>query len=780
MQRIDNDWLFTERFEDGFEQAVPVRLPHTVREMPLHYPDSEAYQMISGYRRSLYIEKQAEGKRIFLQFDGCAHAAEVFVNGEMADSHACGYTAFRVEITQYVRCGADNIIDVKLDSREDPARPPFGFVIDYLTYGGIYRDVWLDMREPSYIEEVYVTTPDLKSCEIAYRIEGDVEGLQLQAQILDAQEKCLAEKTADAAAGTLGLKVPEAACWDTEHPVLYTARLCLQKDGKTLDTQEAVFGFRTLDWNENQFLLNGRPLFLRGLNRHQCYPYIGYAAPESLQREDARILDEELQVNSVRTSHYPQSHYFLDECDRRGILVFTEIPGWQHVSKDRGWREQCVRNVQDMVRQYRQHPSVFLWGVRVNESQDDDELYALTNQAAHELDPTRKTSGVRYLEKSSLLEDVYSYNDFSHEGTNAGARPKKAVTPDMKKPLLISEANGHMFPTKAFDPQHKRQDQALRHAAVLNAAMEDGAHAGCYQWCMFDYPTHKDFGSGDRICYHGVMDQFRNPKLAASVYAMQGEDSSVLEIGSSMDIGDYSAGRLGRVFAFTNADEVKLYKNEDYVASFSRSSYGALPHGPLEIGDTIGELLKTKEGMDEKEAALIRSCLLAAGEYGMAGLPLRYKLKLAWAMLRYKLTFADGYRLYGNYVGNWGEAATRWRFDAVKDGRVVRSVTRTPGTKLHLDVRVSSTELTEGDTYDMSAVRIRLLDESGGLASYCQIPVIFSVEGCIELVGEAAVTAEGGMTGTYIRTTGRAGDGALRIHTGATEDQVIRFRVSKQ
>ena len=103
--------------------------------------------------------------------------------------------------------------------------------------------------------------------------------------------------------------------------------------------------------------------------------------------------------------------------------MFTELPGWQHIG-DAAWKAQAEENVREMVTQYRNHPSIVLWGVRINESVDDDEFYARTNAIAHELDPTRATSGVRYLEKSHLLEDVYSYNDFSHCGTNAGAKPK--------------------------------------------------------------------------------------------------------------------------------------------------------------------------------------------------------------------------------------------------------------------------------------------------------------------------------------------------------------------
>lgn len=112
--------------------------------------------------------------------------------------------------------------------------------------------------------------------------------------------------------------------------------------------------------------------------------------------------------------------------------MFTEIPGWQHIGGE-NWKDQAVENTREMVLQYRNHPSIVLWGVRINESQDDDELYRRTNAAAHELDPSRATSGVRFLEKSHLLEDVYAYNDFSHTGDNPGCKPKHAVMSSRKR-----------------------------------------------------------------------------------------------------------------------------------------------------------------------------------------------------------------------------------------------------------------------------------------------------------------------------------------------------------
>ena len=143
MLSLCNDWEFTPEWFAGFAagegEGTQVRLPHTVKEIPAHYADHNSYQMLCGYRRKLDIGPEYAGKKLFLQFDGAAHIATVYVNGQELTTHRCGYTAFRVEITEAVILGGENLLAVKLDTTENPEAPPFGFVIDYLTYGGLYR-----------------------------------------------------------------------------------------------------------------------------------------------------------------------------------------------------------------------------------------------------------------------------------------------------------------------------------------------------------------------------------------------------------------------------------------------------------------------------------------------------------------------------------------------------------------------------------------------------------------------------------------------------------------
>ena len=777
-----NDWEFTENCTEAFlrgesAEARTVRLPHTCREVPLHYASPKDYEMVCGYRRRFTVPGDAP--RLFLRFDGAAHQAEVFVNGKKAGNHRGGYTAFTLEITDLADRNGENLLSVRLDTREDPEVPPFGFVIDYLTYGGLYREVWLETAAQCRMENLFVHTPTLRTADVSLTLDRPESAAQVRLSLKDLTGETLTSKTVAAAREIRQvLELPQAEPWTPDAPKLYRCEAALlDGKGEILDTRETRFGFRRVVFRADGFYLNGEKIFLRGLNRHQSYPYIGYAATESLQREDARILKRELGCNAVRTSHYPQSQHFVDACDELGLLVFTELPGWQHIGDD-AWKDLACKMVEEMVLQYRNHPSIILWGVRINESMDDDPFYTRTNAIAHALDPSRATSGVRYLEKSHLLEDVYAFNDFSHTGNNPGARRKRKVMAERDKALLISEHSGHMYPTKSFDDAPHRQEHALRHTRVLNAAYGDVDHVGCFGWCMFDYATHKDFGSGDRICYHGVMDSFRNPKLAASVYASQGE-TPTLTVSSYMGVGDYPAAQIGKVYVFTNAERVELYKNDAYVTTLQKSPWTALPHPPLCVEDTIGELLESQEHFKKPKADALRDCLLAAGKYGLAGMPLGKKLKMAWCMVRYRMKFADGVALYGKYVGNWGGAATRWRFDAKNGDRLVASVSPCPSEKLHLELRASAGTLTEGDTYDMAAVRVRILDENGTPATYAQLPLRYTLEGPLGLVGPDVQTAEGGMGGTYLRTLGESGRAALTVSALGCESVRVEFEIKR-
>ena len=802
---LNDDWLFTEQFEDSLvapeypeNTLQPVRLPHTCKETPFHYFDESLYQMVSGYRRHLLIPKDWQGKRILLTFEGAAHDSTVFCNGKKVGEHHCGYTAFTVDLTDNVLYGQDNLLCVRLDSRENLNVPPFGYVIDYMTYGGIYRDVRLEVKEKVSLSDIFVHTAiDFRSSPVTAQITSEItltesdENVTIRQYYMPkstaaAQEswRLLCEQTVSTDVScdkefSLTATITAPLLWDTEEANLYILKTqLLYQDNTILDETETRFGIREAVFKKDGFYLNGRKLRIRGLNRHQSFPYVGYAMPKSMQRLDADLLKKELGLNAVRTSHYPQSHYFLERCDELGLLVFTEFPGWQHIGDD-AWKAQAVANAEDMIRQYRNHPSIILWGIRINESPDDDAFYEKTNAVAHKLDPSRPTGGVRAMKKSHLLEDVYTYNDFLHDGEMPGCDPKKKVTSDMEKPYLISEYNGHMYPTKAFDNEERRNEHAIRHANVLDAVAGQPDIAGSFGWCMFDYNTHKDFGSGDRICYHGVMDMFRNPKLAANIYACEQEQTPVLEITSSMDIGEHPGCNRGNIYILSNADSVKMYKNDRFIKEYlpGMSPYKHLKHGPILIDDFIGDSFAQNERFRPKHAKEITDAMNLVARGSLNHIPKRLYLTALKLLLIYHIDFAEVTRLYTKYIGDWGGTATVYRFDAIKDGKVIKSVTKEPVREIRLEAEADHTILTEQHSYDVALVRIRAVDDHGNVLPFYQEPVRLITEGDISIIGPDTIALQGGMGGTYVKSLGRSGQGALLLQSLTAGEVRIPFQI---
>ena len=806
---LNEGWQFTPKYTDDLNEVsvstdrlVDVRIPHTVKETPFHYFDESIYQMVSGYRRVLHAEKEWEGKRVLLTFDGVGHGAYVYLNGELVAEHHNGYTAFTAELTSLLKYGEDNILAVKVDSMEDQNIPPFGYAIDYMTYGGIYRDVYLDIKESTYISDIFVrpeVAPDnhLALPGIAnngkkmaekiktYACEGDVNfdisldytdelrADQVQIEITEYNKtEVLFSETykIDASKEETDLlkytvRLHNAKLWDVVAPNLYQAKVTLYQGDTAIDEYPVHFGFRKSEFKVDGYYLNGRRLNIRGLNRHQSFPYVGYAMPQSQQKADADILRFELGVNAVRTSHYPQSQYFIDRCDEIGLLVFTEIPGWQHIG-DAEWKDQAVENVAEMVTQYRNHPSIIIWGVRINESLDDDEFYTRTNKVAHDLDPTRQTGGVRYLKKSHLLEDVYTYNDFLHDGKTAPVDKKSKVSSDMNKPYLISEYNGHMYPTKTFDDEPHRLEHALRHANVLNAVAGDHEISGSFGWCMFDYNTHKDFGSGDRICYHGVTDMFRNPKMAAAVYASQQNNTPYMEVSSSMDIGEHPAGNRGQVYVFTNVEKVRVYKNDQFIREYTREDtpYKNMKNPPILVDDFIGDIMKETEGFSDHQNKLVKTALNYIGQYGMNHLPLNIQAKMGEAMAVYHMKFEDAYALYGKYVGNWGKTSTTFRFDGLIGDEVVKSITKSTMSSVHIEVQLDHDTLEEKNSYDVAALRIRMCDDHNNTVCMFNSSLPLTIDGPAEIIGPKRAFMAGGMGGTYIKSIGKNGDITLTVN----------------
>lgn len=783
--KFNDNWEYTsepsEAFFDGSEE-VPVqkvRLPHTGTELPWNYTDENSFQYEAGYRTKLKLPPLGE-RRLFFRCLGAAQQARLQWNGNTLCLHKCGYTAFGTELTQYAAEGS-NLLTILVDSRESLNQPPFGNQIDYLCYQGLYRGCELILTGSSFIADCFlhskgktlsadvwicgsrghalrVTVRDRDGNSVHSRhfaLEDEAESIPFPSGMMVSQEEC--------SPYSFSLDCSDVEKWSVDSPILYDVILELfNQSGRIIDSRTCRFGFRDAVFNRDGFFLNNTPLKLVGLDRHQSFPYVGYALPDSAQIIDADILKYELGLNIVRTSHYPQSQAFLDRCDEIGLLVFTEIPGWQYIGGD-SWKEQAVQNVGDMICQYRNHPSIVLWGVRINESRDDDRLYDATNALAHRMDPYRQTGGVRCIRHSSLLEDVYTYNDFHHNGSNEGLAEKRDVV-DTDCPYLITEYNGHMFPTKSFDDEKHRTEHALRHARVLDKMFGSKGISGCIGWCAFDYNTHRDFGSGDRICYHGVMDMSRIPKPAAAVYASQNDAAPVLELSSNMDRGDWPEGTAHVIWAFTNADSLKLYRGGRLIREFfpDKKDFPNLPHPPIKIDDFIGNSLAEDEKIEQKSAERIKA-ILAKYSFHNDDRSVDFIRKQTAVKLLDGVNYEELARLKSKYYDSWGDGSEDYRFEAVKNGEIVAVVRKGAADSFALKAKPFRSELVENGMWDADLVRITAVDQNGSRLWYASDVVQLETEGAIELIGDPFVPLIGGAAGIWVRTVGRTGTGTLRM-----------------
>lgn len=719
----------------------PVNLPHNAVDLPFNYVDETQYHRAFTYQKLIQADPAWDGQEVALRFDGAMANARVYLNGQQIAAHKDGYTPFRARLTGQLQDG-DNLVTVVIDGSENPEIPPFGGQIDYLTYAGIYRDVWLEVAAPVSIGNVKIETPDVladrKSVHAVVMLHNPqdlaVDGT-LTASLTDASGAEIAT-TSVAVSGAETLvdlaDLDGITLWSTESPVLYRLNLSLQTDAGQ-DSHSASFGFRSIEFTTEGFFLNGQHFKLRGLNRHQSFPYIGYALPRAAQERDAEIVKYDLGCNTVRSSHYPPSPWFLDHCDRIGLLVLEEIPGWQHIGGEE-WKAESVRNVERMIRRDWNHPSVIMWGVRINESFDDHDFYTETNRLARELDSTRPTGGVRYITDSELLEDVYTMNDFIlGEFERGGNRGRTALRPQQEctglthdVPYMVTEYNGHMFPTKIYDNELRLDEHVRRHLDVMNATYGDASSAGATGWCAFDYNTHADFGSGDGICYHGVMDMFREPKFAAYAYASQVDSSErvVMEPVTHWARGERNMGGCFPLLVLTNCDEVEFQLDGAKPRRLKpdTAAYPHLPHAPVII--------------DRKD-------------------------------------FTD------DELSEWGGKWLSARLIGYVDGKPVADV-KLASTKKASTLQVAPDRTRLSPVNDCVRVIVRVLDQTGRKLPYFNEPIEVEVSGAARLIGPSTLAFQGGNTGFWLESAGVAGLATVTVTNPRFGQQVIHFVVEEE
>jgi len=724
---MNRNWRYSGRsgegahskdFDDsGFER---VAIPHANVRLPWHGFDEKTYEFVSIYRRHFKLPEEAGGKRVFVDFEAAMTASTVWINGTRVGEYRGGYTPFFFELTPHLDFDGENVLALQLDSQERPDIPPFGDEIDYLTFGGIYREVFLRVVPATFIENVFVRVKNALGAHPSVEVDCFLEHLEplrdaltLDAELVDG-ERSLARSSqrippskvsTEAVAHTVHLDhLNDIKLWNLEQPNLYSVRVCLQRGTEVLDEHSCRFGFREAHFTDHGFELNGKVLKLRGLDRHQTFPFVGQAMPGRCQRRDAQILRKQLKCNIVRTSHYPQSRHFLDACDEAGLLVLEEIPGWQHIG-DQGWKELSIDNLRRMIRRDWNHPSIVLWGVRINESRDDHDLYSRTNALAHQLDTTRQTGGIRDSQESEFLEDVFTMNDFGFP-----------LKPPNHSRYLNTEFVGHTYPTKTIDNVERLTEHTIRHARVHDQLASNPQYAGGIGWCAFDYNTHANFGSGDRLCYHGVSDIFREPKPAAGFYKSQCDpgEEVVLEPAFHWARGDESVG-FSKAVVCSNCDHLKFYVGGKLVreAEPDREQFGHLRYAPFVVH--LGELFDK------------------------------------WGDLRIEGYIQGKQVIAKNYSGKGVDR----RFDLLPDDK----------------------ELI-GDGADSTRVVLRVTDEFGAIRPFANDAVRLELEGPADVIGDNPFSLIGGTGAVWIRAKEQAGRVRLKAIHPQLGTRVVEIEIA--
>ncbi|MGH3344316.1 MAG: glycoside hydrolase family 2 TIM barrel-domain containing protein [Carbonactinosporaceae bacterium] len=624
---LDADWLFGGAWTPGstdpdFDDRdfAAVTLPHCPVGLSWRDWDPAGWERAWVYRRHFDLSHVLTDTRLFVDFTGALTRTTPTINGAQLPRHLGGYLDFSYEITDHV-VDRDNVLALAVDASSlncPPYRPGDPRSADYMQPGGLYREVSLRSVPAVFIDDVFarpvdVLDPRRRRIELELTIDAAAapsRPVRVQVRLRDG-DRTVSRTTAPVHLSEPGRVRVEATLsglrdvtlWDVDDPKLYEVEATLIIGRRPGHIHRTRTGLRDARFTTDGFFLNGRRLKLFGLNRHQTYPYAGMAMPARVQRRDAELLRHELNCNFVRCSHYTQSKHFLDACDDLGILVWDEPASWRHIGDER-WQDLFVRNVRDMVRRDRNHPSVVLWSVQVNHSPRAPELYRRARDAAKALDTSRPTTGangyLRHHDRDEFLQDVFGQNEYHAASPgNATLRP-----PFDDIPYVITEAVG------AFDyyrltgrhwshdwtrrmPARRQYDHARLHAQVHSAAGLDDRYCGVAAWCAFDYqsPHSKD---PHALVAPGVVDTFRVPKLGAAIYQSQVDPHTRPVIAPSFywDFGPNSPkhGPGRQAMICSNCDRLEVFVAGRHHATVhpDRDGFAGLRYPPSFVDLTVG------------------------------------------------------------------------------------------------------------------------------------------------------------------------------------------------
>ncbi|MGY8896926.1 MAG: glycoside hydrolase family 2 TIM barrel-domain containing protein [Paraglaciecola sp.] len=549
----------------GWEE---VSLPHSYALTSINLDNSTDdksqqtfHRDISFYQRTLNISGRPDSK-VYLEFEGAHQKTRLWVNGQYVGEHAVGaYTPFHFDISEFVALGQTNTLTLELDNRRNKQIPPDGHTADYVLFGGLYRDVYLNVLDPlhftfdwdSNTSGIFVSTPAVTKKDATVTVRSEVVNADkkprkfyVQTYIVDQQAVVIKRKrtehTLDSGATrlvkhTTGID-ENLQLWSPDSPYLYkVVSQVLNEEGKVLHSKTNPLGLRKFELVLNKgLLLNGEPIEIIGANRHQHFPYIGDAVPNNLHRLDA-LKFKRSGMNLVRLAHYPHDNAFLQACDELGLIVVEEPPTWIGMG-DELWMARLEEAARRMIRNHRNHPSVLGWGAGINHRGTIKRLH----YAAKEEDPTRisMNNGTLWTgEQHSGITDLYAVMDY---------RGAKRQADDL-----------------LFAMEHSGSTDSLSLQEIVSRYKGDSNLIGLASWSAHD---SQSFIKRDEqypnlsVWQAASWDAFRLPK--PNYYWYQSELTSE----PMVHIADVRGQFEQQVQVFTNASEIELLHNDRPVGRF--------------------------------------------------------------------------------------------------------------------------------------------------------------------------------------------------------------------
>jgi beta-galactosidase len=572
-----------------------ISLPHTASLEPLVMKEQQ-WTGICWYKKSFIVDRRNEGRHISILIEAAMNDATIWLNGTEIRRHYGGYLPVFLNISDMVSFDSENTLLIRLDNRNNPGIPPGKHLteLDFNYYSGIYRNAFLIIKDRLHftysleIDSIFgggvlVNYSDVSEKEATVNASVSVQNQDTKAKefILETILKDRDEKIVSSLSSGL-IRIPPLAnlrvpvklivqnpnLWSPDSPVLYSLENRLIEDHRILETENTTIGIREIKINPEGFFINGDRLQIRGTNRHQEYPYVGYALSDNAQYRDAKKI-KDAGFNFVRSAHYPQSPAYLDACDELGILVMDAIPGWQFYG-DSLFRERSYQNTREMCRRDRNHPSVIMWEASLNETAMPVDFMETSHGIVHSelafdgiytcgwvdtiydvFIPARQhATPPFYWNKYSKNRPVFiaEYGSWEYYAQNAGFNQTEF------RDLLPAERSSRQL--RGYGEKHLLQ-QAYNFQEAYNSNL-NGPIIGCSNWGMFDYNR----GYATDLETSGIMDIFRIPKFTWWFYKSQSDNEPVCFIAS---YNTESSAKYLRIFS--NGDSVVLYRNGKFLSS---------------------------------------------------------------------------------------------------------------------------------------------------------------------------------------------------------------------